>query len=60
VAGIPVPAVAAPGSRPNIPKGTVAIPVEVNETGRVVDAVMVPQQDGYPAFAEAALKMADW
>jgi TonB family protein len=61
VAGIPVPEVAAPGSRPNIPKGSVAIRVEDNETGRVVEAVMVPQQDGYPAFAEAALEMArDW
>ena len=37
---------------------TVAIRVQVDETGNVVNAVLVPQEDLDPAFAEAALAMA--
>ena len=60
-AGTVVPEVAAPASRPKLPPGTVAVRVKVDETGKVVEAVLVPQKDVNPAFAEAALEMArDW
>jgi len=57
----PVPELPAPGSSAGPAPGTVAIRVEVDETGRVVEAVMIPQKDLNPEFAEAALEMArDW
>jgi TonB family protein len=60
-AGAANPEVAAPGSTPKLPPGMVAVRVYVDEKGRVVEAVLVPQRDVNPAFAEAALEMArDW
>ena len=60
-AGAPAPEVVAPDSSPKVPLGTVAIRVEVDRTGKVVSAVLIPQKDLDPAFAEAALRMArDW
>jgi TonB family protein len=60
-AGTVVPEVAAPASTPKLPPGMVAVRVYVDEKGRVVEAVLVPQKDVNPAFAEAALEMArDW
>ena len=60
-AGTVVPEMAEPGSTPKLPPGTVAVRVYVDEKGRVVEAVLVPQKDVNPAFAEAALEMArDW
>jgi TonB family protein len=59
--GTVVPEVAEPGSTPKLPPGTVAVRVYVDEKGKVVEAVLVPQKDVNPAFAEAALEMArDW
>jgi TonB family protein len=53
--------VEAPDSTSNVAPGTVAIRVQVDETGKVVSAVLVPQRDLDPTFAEAALDMArDW
>jgi TonB family protein len=53
--------VEAPDFTSNVLPGTVAIRVQVDETGKVVNAVLVPQGDLDPAFAEAALVMArDW
>jgi len=52
---------AASDSTANIPPGTVAIRVEVDAAGKVVNARLIPQKDLDPAFAEAALAMArDW
>jgi TonB family protein len=60
-AGDLVPEVAAPGSVPKLSPGTVAVRVYVDEKGKVVEAVLVPQKDVNPAFAEAALETArDW
>jgi TonB family protein len=57
----PSPELAAPGSGPGLAPGTVAIRVEVDESGRVVGAVLIPQKNVDPEFAEAALQMArDW
>jgi TonB family protein len=56
-----VPETAVPDSRPGLTPATVAIRVEVDETGKVLEAVLIPQKDLDPAFAEAALEMArDW
>ena len=53
--------VAASDSAPTVLPGTVAIRVEVDGAGKVVNAVLVPQHDADPAFVEAALEMArDW
>jgi len=53
--------VEAPDFTSNVLPGTVAIRVQVDETGKVVNAVLVPQGDLDPAFAESALEMArDW
>ena len=57
----PVPELAAPVSNAGSAPGMVAIRVEVDETGRVVEAVLLPQQNLNPEFGEAALEMArDW
>jgi TonB family protein len=45
----------------DVPPRTAAVRVQVDETGKVVSAVLVPQKDLDQAFAEAALEMArDW
>jgi TonB family protein len=55
----PAPEVAAASdSAATISPGTLVIRVEVDGTGKVVNAVLIPQRDLDPAFAEAALAMA--
>jgi TonB family protein len=56
-----VPELAVPAKGGDQAPGTVSIRVEVDETGSVVEAVLIPQTNVNPEFAEAALLMArDW